>query len=100
MKDATQDLAEDVTQDVTQDVAEDVSGAAEDESVIFHRPPRFLGRHVKDGHVKDVAQGVAEGAAEGVPQDMAQKLAFGARAPRAFLASPPPPPPPSLCSSC
>ena len=33
------DAAQDVTQDVTHDVAEDVSGAAEDESVIFHRPP-------------------------------------------------------------
>ena len=35
--------------------------------VIFHRPQAFLGRHVKDEHVKDAAQGVAEGAAEGVP---------------------------------
>jgi len=50
---------------------------------------------VRDGHVKDAAQGVAEG----VPQDVAKELAFGAQAPRAFLASPPPPPPPSLCSS-
>jgi len=55
---------------------------------------------VKDGHVKDAAQGSAEGAAEGVaedvPQDPAQDLAFGARAARALLATPPPP---SLCSS-
>ena len=54
---------------------------------------------MKDGHVKDAAQGVSEGAAEGVPQDVAQELAFGARAARAFLASPPPPAPPYLCSS-
>ena len=43
---------------------------------------------MKDEHVKDAAQNVAEGAAEGVPQDVAQELALGARAPRAFLASP------------
>jgi len=69
------DAAQDVTQDVTEDVAGDVSGAAEDGSVkvlivaraIFHRPNAFLGRHVKDGHVKDAAQGVAEGIAGGVP---------------------------------
>jgi len=48
----------------------------------------FLGRNVKDEHVKDAAQDVAEGVAEGVPQDVAQELAFGARAPRTFLASP------------
>ena len=30
-------------------------------------PHAFLGRHVKDEHVKDAAQDVAEGAAEGVP---------------------------------
>jgi len=47
--------------------------------------------HVKDGHVKDAAQGVAE--------DVAQDLAFRARAARALLATPPPPPLPSLCSS-
>jgi len=63
-------------------------------------PHAFLGRQVKDEHVKDLTQGAAEGAAGGLPQDVAQKLAFGARAARAFLASPPPPPPPpSLCSS-
>ena len=50
---------------------------------------------MKDGHVKDAAQGTAED----VPQDEAQDLAFGARAVRALLATPPPPPPPSLCSS-
>ena len=69
------DAAQDVTQDVTQNVAKDVSGAAEDGSVkvfivarvISHRPPPFLGRHVKDEHVKDAAQDVAEGVAEGVP---------------------------------
>ena len=56
-------------------------------------PPRcpWTGRHVKDEHVKGVAQDVAEGAAE--------DLAFGARAARALLATPLPPPPPSLCSS-
>jgi len=43
---------------------------------------------LKDEHVKDAAQGVAEGVAEGVPKDVVQELAFGARAPRAFLASP------------
>ena len=47
---------------------------------------------VKDEHVKDAAQDVSEGAAEGVaevvPHDVAQELAYGARAPRAFLASP------------
>ena len=42
----------------------------------------------KDEHVKDAAQGVAEGVAEGVPWDAVQELAFGARAPRVFLASP------------
>ena len=61
-------------------------------------PRAFLGRHVKDEHVKDAAQDVTEGVAEGVPQDVAQEFAFGARAARAFLASPPPPPAPSLCS--
>ena len=30
-------------------------------------PHAFLGRHVKDEHVKDAAQNVAEGVAEGVP---------------------------------
>ena len=43
---------------------------------------------MKDENVKDEVQGVAEGVAEGVPQDVAQELPFGARAPRAFLASP------------
>ena len=103
MKDAAPDVAE----DVTQEVAVDVLGAVEDGSVnvfivarvIFHRPHAFLGRHVKDEHVKDAAQDIAEGIAEGVPQDEAQELAFGARAARALLASPPPTPPPSLCSS-
>ena len=52
---------------------------------------------MKDKHVNNAAQGIAEGVAEGVPQDVAQELAFGARAARAFLASPPPMP--SLCSS-
>jgi len=50
---------------------------------------------MKDGHVKDEAQGVAGD----VPQDVAQELAFGARAARAILASPPPSLPLSLCSS-
>ena len=69
------DAAQDVTQDVTQDVAEDVSSAAEDGSVrcslwhapSFTAPHAFLGRHVKDEHVKDAAQEIAEGVAEGVP---------------------------------
>ena len=69
------DAAQDVAEDVTQDVAGDVSGVAEDGSVkvfivaraIFHRPHASLGRHVKDVHVKDAAQGVAKGVAEGVP---------------------------------
>jgi len=106
VKDAAQDVAEDVAEDVTQDV----SGAAEDRSVkvlivarvIFHRPHAFLGRQVKDEHVKDAAHDAAEGVAEGVSQNAVQELAFGARAARAFLASPPPPPPPpppSLCTS-
>ena len=50
---------------------------------------------MKDGHVRDAAQGFSED----VPQDVAQNLVFGARAARALLATPPPPPPPSLCSS-
>ena len=41
--------------------------------------------------MKNAAQGAAEGVAEDVPQDVAQDLAFGARAARAFLATPPPP---------
>ena len=57
-------------------------------------PHAFLGRHVKDGHVKDAAQDVAEDVVEDEPRDMAQESAFGARAARALLASPPPPPPP------
>ena len=48
---------------------------------------------MKDGHVKDVAQG----AAEDVPQDVAQDVDFGVRAARALPATPSPPP--SLCSS-
>jgi len=40
---------------------------------------------MKDGHVKDAAQG----AAEDMPQDVEQDLAFGARAARALLATPP-----------
>ena len=103
MKDAVQDL----TQDVSQDVAEDVSGAAEDGSAkvfivvraIFHRPHAFLGRHVKDEHVKDAAQDVTEGVAKDVPQDVAHDLAFGARAARALLATPSPPPSQFLRSS-
>ena len=43
---------------------------------------------MKDEHVKDAAKGVAEGVAGDVPHDVAQELAFGARAARAFLASP------------
>ena len=43
---------------------------------------------MKDEHVKDAAQDVAEGVAEGVPWDVVQELAFEARPPRAFLASP------------
>jgi len=43
---------------------------------------------VKDEHVKDAAQDVAEDIAEGVPWDVVQEMAFGARAPRVFLASP------------
>ena len=70
---------------------------------------------MKDGHVKDAAQGVAGGVPPDVAQDLAfgaraarallatpsvaQDLAFGDRAARALLATPPPPPPPSLCSS-
>jgi len=50
---------------------------------------------MKDEHVKDAVQN----AAEDVPQDVAHRLAFGARAGRALLATPPPPPSPSLCSS-
>ena len=38
--------------------------------------------------MKDAAQDVAEGVAEGVPWGVVQELAFGAQAPRAFLASP------------
>ena len=49
-------------------------------------PHAALGRHVKDEHVKGVAQDVAEGVAEDVPQDVPQDLAFGgsggARPPR------------------
>jgi len=94
------DAAQKVAEDVTQDVAEDLSGAAEDGSVkvfvvarvIFHRPPRFpwatregRARQGRGGHA---AQNAAEGVKEGVLQDVVQELAFGARAPRAFLASP------------
>ena len=43
---------------------------------------------MKDEHVKDAAQGVAKGVAKGVLWDVVQELAFGARPPRAFLASP------------
>ena len=43
---------------------------------------------MKDEHVKGAAQGVAEGDAKGVPLGVVQELAFGARALRAFLASP------------
>ena len=56
-------------------------------------PHAFLGRHVKDGHVKDVAQGVAEGVAEGVPSEPGRRALSSPRH------SPPPLPPPSLCSS-
>ena len=62
-------------------------------------PTPSLRWHVKDKHVKDAAQGAAEGAAEDMPQDVAHRLAFGARAGHALLATPPPPPSPSLCSS-
>ena len=40
-------------------------------------PHAALGRHVKDGHVKDAAQGVAQDVAQDVPQGFAQDLAFG-----------------------
>ena len=46
---------------------------------------------MKDGHVKDAAQGVAEG--------VVQDLVFEAWAARALLATPPPPQPPSLSNS-
>ena len=85
---------------MAQDLAEEVLGAAKDGGVqvlvVVPPPHASLGRHVKDGHVKDAAQdehvkdaaqGVSEGVAEGVPQDVVQDLAFGARPPRAFLAS-------------
>ena len=39
--------------------------------------------------MNDAAQGVVED----IPQDVAQDLAFGTRAARAFLATSPPPPP-------
>ena len=55
--------------------------------------------HMKNKHVKDLAQHANEGVAGDVLQDVAQELIFGARAARTLLASPPPPPPPSLCSS-
>jgi len=48
---------------------------------------------MKDEHMKDAVQG----AAEDVTKDVAQDLAFGAWAARAFLATPPPPPP-YLCA--
>jgi len=57
-----------------------------------------LGRHVKDGHVKDTAKDLAQDVAQDVPQDVAKDLAFGAREVRALIATPPPPPP-SLRSS-
>ena len=98
-------------------MAGDVLGAAEDGGVKVlimksssggthaqhtHAAPRAaLGRHLKGGRAKGVAQDVAEGATEVVTQDMAQDLAFGGRVARALLATPPPPPllPPPLCSS-
>ena len=52
-------------------------------------PHPALGRHVKDGYVK----GVAEDVPEDVPQDVAQDVAFGARAAHALFATPQPPPP-------
>ena len=72
-----------MAQDVAQGVAEDVLGVAKDGSVnmlsavyipIFQRPnPRpthvyrlALGRRVKDGHVKNVAEDVAQDVAGGV----------------------------------
>ena len=64
-------------------------------STCMPSPALALGWHVKDGHVKDAAQGVTED----VPQNVAQDLAFGVRAARALIATSPPPPPPSLCSS-
>jgi len=48
---------------------------------------------MKDGRVKDAAQGVVED----VQQDVAQDLGSGARAARALLATLPPPPP-CLCA--
>jgi len=58
-------------------------------------PPHLPLCDMKDGHVKDAAQGIAED----VPQDVAQDLAFEARAARALIAKPQPPQPPSWCSS-
>ena len=54
---------------------------------------------MKDGHVKEAAQGVVEDVPQDVAQDVAQDLAFGAWAARALPVTPLPPPPPSLCSS-
>ena len=83
VKDAAQDLAE----DVTQYVAEDVSGAAEDGSArvfsvaraIIHRPPRFPWA-TREGRAR---QGRGAGHCGG----RCGGRAFGARPPRAFLAS-------------
>ena len=100
---------------MAQDVAQDVLGAAEDGGtkvlispiVIFQLnnprpahacPHATLGRHVKDEHVKDAAQGVAEDVEEDVPPDVAQDLVYGARAARALLTTPPPPPSTSSCT--
>ena len=61
-------------------------------------PYAALGRHLKEGHLKDVAQDVAWDVPESAPQDVTQGLAFGALAARAPLATPPLPPPPLLRS--
>ena len=94
------DAAQDVAENVTQDVAEDVSGTAEDGNVklfivarattntFTYRPPRFPWA-TREGRARQrCGAGRCGGRAEGVPQDVAKIPAFGARAPRAFLASP------------
>ena len=113
LKDAAQDAAE----DVTQDVAEDVSGAAEDGSLkvfivaraMFHCPPRFPWA-AREGRARQ-----GRGAVAGLDYLSSSRTptrafkcggrcgghalghgaglwlrgpGFGARAPRAFLASP------------
>jgi len=68
--------------DLARDVAKDVLGAAENGSakaLLVVPPSRPLGQHLKDRHVKEVAQDAAQKVAQNMAQDVAQDVLGAAK---------------------